>query len=213
MSKSNPRITPEYWHKAKRQLSRNCPTMKKLIASYKGEQGLMVRNDGFYTLIRAIAGQQISVKAADAVWAKLAKAVTPMTPQNLLRKRVATLRKCGFSQQKVEYARNVAKFFAERDVDSKYWHAREDEEIIAELTSIKGIGNWTAEMFLIFHLTRPDILPLKDLGLTKAIDRHYNSGKSMTKKEYLMLSERWRPYRTVATWYLWRALDPVPVAY
>ncbi len=206
-------MTPHYWQPAKKHLSKSCPTMGRLIIQYKGEEGLKARGDGFYTLIRAIAGQQISVKAADAVWRKLEKTVVPLTPESLLRKRETTLRQCGFSAQKVAYARNVARFFAERDIGPGYWETFSDEEIIEELTSIKGIGTWTAEMFLIFHLTRPDVLPMKDLGLLKAIGRHYNKGKPLDKKAYLAISERWKPYRTVATWYLWRALDPEPVAY
>ena len=194
--------------------------MRGIIANYEGEEGLRARADGFYTLIRGIAGQQISVKAADAVWAKLEAAVQPLTPQTLLRKRETTLRACGFSQQKVIYARNVAQFWQAHEISlepkqaRRYWDSFTDEEVIAHLTSIKGIGSWTAEMFLMFHLTRPDILPLKDLGLIKAIDKHYNSGNPLQKKSYYIdISEPWRPYRTVATWYLWRALDPVPVAY
>ncbi len=187
--------------------------MKHIITTYHGEEGLTARPDGFYTLIRAIAGQQISVKAADAVWAKLEKAVTPLTPENLLRKRVPTLRKCGFSEQKVAYARNVATFFIQHRIHARYWEFLSDEEVVSQLTSIKGIGSWTAEMFLIFHLLRPDVFPIKDLGLLKAIDRHYGLKTPVQKTQYLALSENWRPYRTVATWYLWRALDPVPVAY
>ena len=243
-------MTPHYWNDAKKHLSAACPVMKTIIASYHGEEGLRAREDGFYTLIRAIAGQQISVKAADAVWAKLEKAVNPLTPENLLRKREPTLRKCGFSGQKVAYARNVARFWVERGIHGNtpsvchpgvgrdpyqttrqyvgmdpglrrgdalignaYWSHLSDEEVIAQLTSIKGIGTWTAEMFLIFHLLRPDVLPLKDLGLLKAIDLHYTGGQRLTVKEYQALSAAWEPYRTVATWYLWRALDPVPVAY
>jgi DNA-3-methyladenine glycosylase II len=205
-------MKPHYWKKAQTHLCKQCPTMAGLIARYEGE-GLAARGEGFYTLIRAIVGQQISVKAADAVWAKLAKAVTPMTPENLLRKREATLRACGLSASKVAYARNVAQFFKERDITARYWDALSDDDVIRELTSIKGIGSWTAEMFLIFHLLRPDVLPLKDLGLLKAIDLHYTGGKRLTVKEYQAISARWQPYRTVATWYLWRALDPVPVAY
>jgi DNA-3-methyladenine glycosylase II len=205
-------MQPQYWHKAKKHLAQQCPTMAGLIARYEGE-GLAARGEVFYTLIRAIVGQQISVKAADAVWAKLAKAVSPMTPENLLRKREATLRACGLSASKVAYARNVAQFFKERDITARYWDALSDDDVIRELTSIKGIGSWTAEMFLIFHLLRPDVLPLKDLGLLKAIDLHYTGGKRLTVKEYQAISARWHPYRTVATWYLWRALDPVPVAY
>src|SRR5262249_6036913 len=119
----------------------------------------------------------------------------------------------GLSGQKVLYAKNVAWFFAENHVDAAYWAARDDDQIIKELTGIKGIGTWTAEMFLIFHLTRPDVFPIKDLGVLKAVDLHYTGGKRLKNKEYLKLAERWAPYRSVATWYLWRALDPVPVAY
>lgn len=206
-------MTPDYWHQATKQLSKQCPTMGSIIARYDRSDTLKARSDAFYTLIRAIAGQQISVKAADAVWAKLAKAVKPMTPKNLLKKTDEELRTCGFSKQKVLYARNVAEFFVDRKVTPQYWAKRTDEEIIAELVSIKGIGSWTAEMFLIFHLTRPNILPLKDLGLLKAIDLHYHKGKRKKNKQYHELGKRWEPYRTVATWYLWRALDPVPVEY
>ena len=204
--------TPSYWLKATKHLSAQCPTMAELIARYEGE-GLNARGDGFYTLLRAICGQQISVKAADAIWARLASAVDPLTPENLLRKRAATLRKTGLSASKVAYARNLANFFVGKNLSADFWQHHSDEEVIRELTTIKGIGSWTAEMFLIFCLTRPDVLPLKDLGLLKAIDLHYTGGKRLTLKEYQKLSERWAPYRTVATWYLWRALDPVPVEY
>ncbi|MFM9890815.1 MAG: DNA-3-methyladenine glycosylase family protein [Rickettsiales bacterium] len=211
-------MQPDYWTQATTHLSRQCPTMATLIARYEGET-LRARGDGFFTLLRAIAGQQISVKAADSVWAKVEKAVKPLTPKKLLATSDETLRACGFSGSKVVYARNVAQFFAERNVTPDYWDTRSDDEIIAELTSIKGIGSWTAEMFLIFHLLRPDILPLKDLGLLKAINLHYvkphklKTKKWLSPKEYQLISVPWAPYRTVATWYLWRALDPVPVAY
>lgn len=205
-------MQPEYWTKATRQLSRQCPTMGKLIRSYKGEF-LTARGDSFYTLLRAVAGQQISVKAADAIWKRVEKAVKPLTPERLLRTRDTTLRACGFSQQKVVYAKNVARFFAENNVDAAYWAARDDAQIIAELSGIHGIGTWTAEMFLIFHLTRPNVFPVKDLGVLKAIDLHYTDGQRLKPKEYIALAERWHPYKSVATWYLWRALDPVPVAY
>ena len=205
-------MNPHYWNDAKAHLSRQCPTMAELIARYEGE-GLAARGEGFYTLIRAIAGQQISVKAADAVWGRLTKAVDPLTPGNLLAQSDETLRGCGFSASKVAYARNVAAYFQAKKVTPGFWDGLSDEEVIAELTSIKGIGTWTAEMFLIFHLLRPDVLPLKDLGLLKAMDLHYTGGERLTAQEYQKLTASWAPYRTVATWYLWRALDPVPVAY
>lgn len=205
-------MTPAYWTKATTQLSKQCPVMKGLIRQYKGEY-LRARADGFYTLVRAVVGQQISVKAADAIWNRLVAKVKPLTPEKLGRTRIDTLRALGLSAQKAAYARNVAKFFAENRVTADYWAARSDAEVIQELTSIKGIGSWTAEMFLIFHLTRPDVFPIKDLAVLKAIDTHYTGGKRLTNKEYLAMAERWAPYRSVATWYLWRALDPVPVEY
>jgi DNA-3-methyladenine glycosylase II len=253
-------MQPHYWNDAKKHLSAQCPTMKQLIRRYKGE-GLRARGDGFYTLVRSVVGQQISVKAADAVWARLEVVVKPLTPKKLLSLSDETLRGCGLSASKVAYAKNVAAFYVERGITSPsrgevarragggnlpsaasdphpslradlppegggklperaYWANLSDEEVIAQLTSIKGIGSWTAEMFLIFHLMRPDVFPVKDLGVLKAINLHLLEGDARLKsdkwlkpKEYREISERWAPYRTVATWYLWRALDPVPVAY
>ncbi|OYW13822.1 MAG: DNA-3-methyladenine glycosylase [Rhodospirillales bacterium 12-54-5] len=205
-------ITPHYWTQATAHLSQQCRTMAAIIATYEGES-MQARPDGFFTLLRAICGQQISVKAADAVWAKFTKAVKPLTPQKLLRVRDTTLRACGLSGQKVAYVKNIAQFFAENEVTPEYWAARDDSEVNKALVSIKGVGTWTAEMFMMFHLARPDIFPIGDLGLIKAIDRHYTNGVRLKPAEYIALAEPWRPYRSVATWYLWRAIDPVPVAY
>jgi DNA-3-methyladenine glycosylase II len=206
-------MTPHYWHDATQHLSASCPTMAKIIASYPGEL-MQGRGDAFYTLLRSIVGQQISVKAADAVWGKLQAKVKPLTPEKIARVRDTTLRECGFSGQKVAYAKNLAQYFMAHGICSeRFFQALSDEEVIAELTAIKGIGRWTAEMFLIFHLQRPDVYPLQDLGLIKAVERHYNGGGKLAKPELIAAGERFRPYRSVATWYLWRALDPVPVAY
>lgn len=228
-------MSPEYWNAATQHLRRTCPVMKQLIAQYRGES-LKARGDGFYTLLRSVVGQQISVKAADAVWAKLEAAVRPLTPHALLDLPDESLRACGLSAQKVAYARNVAMFFVERGIEQTrggygvpsdtphriapcYWANLTDDEVIAQLTAIQGIGTWTAEMFLIFHLLRPDVFPVKDLGVLKAMHLHMPNmptqadGKWLKPKEYMAIAERWAPYRTVATWYLWRSLDPVPVAY
>lgn len=192
--------------------------MKRLVAQYRGE-GLQARGDGFYTLLRAVVGQQISVKAADSVWAKLAATVAPLTAETLLATPEEALRACGLSGQKVAYARNIAAFFKGRQTDVAAWDGDDDAAVIAQLTAIKGIGRWTAEMFLMFHLLRPDVLPLKDLGLLKAINLHYvtparlGDKKWLAPSEYEEISAVWAPYRSVATWYLWRALDPVAVAY
>ena len=247
-------MTPDYWKEAKKHLKKSCPVMKRIIDGYPGEL-MQGRGDAFYTLMRSIVGQQISVKAADAVWAKLEAKVTPLTPEKILRVRATTLRACGFSGQKVEYAKNLARFFVDKKVGGgeetrgdprdrprseggqralhaslhlspmatgrrslraphkNYWAALPDDAIIAELTSIKGIGRWTAEMFLMFHLQRPDVFPLQDLGMIKALEKHYAHGAKLSKSEILAHGERFRPYRSVATWYLWRSLDPVPVGY
>ena len=211
-------MTPDYWTKATRHLSKQCPTMKRLISQYAGE-GLVARGDGFYTLLRSVVGQQISVKAADSVWAKLEAAVKPLTPKKLLALSDEALRACGLSASKVAYARNVAEFFLTRGIEADYWQTHEDSDVLAELVVIKGIGSWTAEMFLIFHLLRPNVFPVKDLGVLKAINLHYvPASRLATEKwlkadEYEAIAAPWAPYRTVATWYLWRSLDPVPVAY
>jgi len=208
------------WNRGKAHLAQTCPTLAQLIEQYEGE-ALARREDGFYTLVRAIVGQQISVKAADAIWARLIKKIQPLTPSKIARTRLSTLRALGLSEQKAQYMKNIAVFWLAQGIKDEiqagggnlYWQSLSDDEVIDQLTTIKGIGRWTAEMFLIFHLSRPDVLPLQDLGLLKAIDLHYPSKKPRKKSDYLALAEDWRPYRSIATWYLWRALDPVPVAY
>ncbi len=186
--------------------------MRRIIDSYPGE-GLKARPDGFYTLLRAIVGQQISVKAADAVWARLEAKIQPLTPEKLAKTRIATLRSVGLSEQKANYAKNIAVFYLTHPRRAAGWKEVPDDEVIAELTAVKGIGRWTAEMFLMFHLVRHDVFPVGDLGLLKAIDLNYPPKRKRKKVNYVKLSEPWAPYRTVATWYLWRSLDPVPVAY
>jgi DNA-3-methyladenine glycosylase II len=203
---------PEYWDKAKKHLSKNDKILGHIIKQYQGEM-LLRRGDAFYTLARSIIGQQISVKAADSVWQKFESALKKVTPKNTLKASEEVLRVCGLSGQKVRYLYCLAEHFIEHETQIKNWDTHSDEEILAELTSIKGIGRWTAEMFMIFHLARPDILPLADIGLQKAIFKYYNNGEKMPLSEISKLSEPWQPYRTVATWYFWRALDPVPVAY
>jgi DNA-3-methyladenine glycosylase II len=182
--------------------------------------GLVSRGDAFSTLARSIVGQQISVKAADAVWGRLVAACPQLAPQPIVRKRATTLRNCGLSERKVEYLRDLATHFANGHIDIDAMAAMDDEAVIAQLTEIRGIGRWTAEMFLIFNLMRPNVLPLDDLGLLKAIGRHYLEdvpADALLKREgraqVVRLAEPWAPWRSVATWYLWRSLDPVPVEY
>lgn len=204
--------TPAYWKRATRALGAADPVMAGLITQYRGLT-LASRGDAFQTLARSIIGQQISVKAAQSVWDRFAAAVGTMQPQRVLRLSVDELRGCGLSGQKVNYLRDLSARFAESAIDVARWHGMDDEALIDELTEVKGIGRWTAEMFLIFYLTRPDVFPLADLGLQKAMQLHYNKGRKLSERRIMTLSRLWSPWRSVATWYLWRSLDPVPVEY
>jgi DNA-3-methyladenine glycosylase II len=201
-----------YWNEAKKHLILNDKILGKIISHYHGEM-LTVRGDAFYTLARSIIGQQISVKAAYTIWGRLEAQLVTITPKSALKISETTLRECGLSAQKVRYLHGLAEHFIENDTHIKNWTNLSDEEILGELTALNGIGRWTAEMFMIFHLARPDILPLADIGLQKAIFRNYNNEQKMTLAEIFELSKVWKPYRSVATWYLWRSLDPIPVAY
>jgi len=210
---------PAFWAPAKRRLRAADPTLASIIARHPRVR-LVSRGDGFSTLARSIVGQQISVKAADSVWARLVERCPQMTPAALLRRRIATLRACGLSGRKAEYLRDLACHFADGRLDLQQLAGQPDDAVIDCLTDIRGIGRWTAEMFLIFNLQRPDVFPLDDLGLLKAISRHYFGGESTAgllrgagRERVAQLGARWTPYRSVATWYLWRSLDPVPVEY
>jgi DNA-3-methyladenine glycosylase II len=205
-------MTPDYWLKARRTLARRDPVLATIIRSYRGE-AMQLRGKGFQTLARAVVGQQISVKAADSIWRRLQKAVVRVNPKQMAYAPHEVLRECGLSNAKVLYMHSLANHFLENTQQIRRWPRMEDDAIIAELTTIKGIGRWTAEMFLIFGLGRPDVFPIDDLGLVKGIYRHYNSGEKLTKVEVLAIGEGWRPYRSLGTWYMWRVLDPVPVVY
>ena len=208
----NAQKTPAYWKRATRELGAADPVMAALILRYKGLT-LSSRGDAFQTLARSIIGQQISVKAAQSVWERFAAAVGDMQPGRVLRLSVEELRGCGLSGQKVSYLRDLSARFAEGAIDVGRWHDMDDEALIDELTEVKGIGRWTAEMFLIFYLTRPDVFPLADIGLQRAMELHYNKGRKLSDRRTTTLGRLWSPWRSVATWYLWRSLDPVPVEY
>ena len=205
-------MTPDYWLKASRALARHDPVFRKLVKSYPGIT-LRSRGDAFQTLARAIVGQQISVKAAESVWLRFVSTVASMHPARVLRAEPEKLRAAGLSNRKVEYVRDLARHFHEGLLDEARWPDLTDDEIIADLVQVKGIGRWSAEMFLIFYLMRPDVLPLDDIGLQRAIEIHYNDTERMTREEMREIAETWRPWSTVATWYLWRSLDPIPVEY
>ncbi len=202
---------PEYWLLAVAELSEADAILKKLISCYPAAS-MQSRGDPFTTLARAITGQQISVKAADSIWQRLT-ALTEITPVGLRSQPITNLRGCGYSQRKAEYLHDLSRHFAEQLIDAGAWSQMEDESIILELIKIRGIGRWSAEMFLMFNLLRPDVFPADDIGLQKALIMHYPELASQNKAGWRQHAERWRPWRSVATWYLWRSLDPVAVAY
>ena len=205
-------MTPDYWQQASDELARVDPAMADLVARFGGAS-LASHGEPFVTLARSIVGQQISVKAADSVWARLSSALPVLNPAAVLGCDAETLRACGLSARKVEYLGDLATRFASGEIHVGRWGAMSDAEIIGELTAVRGIGVWTAEMFLIFHELRPDVFPLDDIGLQKAVAQYYCGGERPSRKALAEIGERWRPWRSVATWYLWRSLDPVPVAY
>ncbi|HVE48238.1 MAG TPA: DNA-3-methyladenine glycosylase 2 family protein [Casimicrobiaceae bacterium] len=217
----NPMKEPNYWSTALAALRRADPVMARLIDAYPGLY-LTRRSDAFTALCRAISGQQISVKAADAIWRRFVARVVLEEPDapfpELDPARVATLspvamRECGFSVRKGEYLRDLAMHFVSGRLDPKHWRSLDDEALIEALCDVKGIGRWTAEMFLIFHELRPDVFPIDDLGLQKAIAHNFHGGRRVTVRTMRRHGNRWKPWRSVATWYLWRSLDPIAVEY
>ena len=204
--------TPDYWHLAARELAERDAVMRGLVDKFHG-LALGSRGDAFSTLARSIVGQQISVKAAQSVWERLSGRLGTVTPASVSRARKRTLRGCGLSGQKALYIRDLALRFRDGTLDAVRWHALEDEVLIAELIQVKGIGRWTAEMFLMFYLARPDVLPLGDLGLQRAMRLHYNRGRALSLPRMQKIGAAWAPSRSVATWYMWRSLDPIPVEY
>ncbi|MDO8278429.1 MAG: DNA-3-methyladenine glycosylase 2 family protein [Burkholderiaceae bacterium] len=204
--------TPEYWDEACKHLSRKDRVMKRLIPKF-GDACLQSRGDAFVTLARSIVGQQISVKAAQTVWDRFALLSRKMTPGSVLKLKVDDMRAAGLSTRKVEYLVDLALHFDSGAVHVGDWVAMDDEAIIAELVGIRGIGRWTAEMFLIFHLMRPNVLPLDDVGLLNGISQNYFSGDPVSRSDAREVAAAWTPYCSVATWYIWRSLDPLPVEY
>ncbi|MDM7949925.1 DNA-3-methyladenine glycosylase 2 family protein [Hydrogenophaga sp.] len=203
---------PAYWADACKHLMKRDRVMKKLIPKHEGVC-LESRGDAFVTLARSIVGQQISVKAAQSVWDRFQVLPRKLVPAQVLKLKVDDMRAAGLSARKVEYLVDLALHFANNQVHVDAWGEMDDEAIIAELIAIRGIGRWTAEMFLIFHLMRPNVLPLDDVGLQNGISRCYFSGEPVSRSEIREVAASWAPYASVATWYIWRSLDPTPVSY
>ena len=203
---------PIFWETAKRDLSKKDKKLGKIIQNYPGDF-LFSKSDPFYTLARSITGQQISVTAAQAVWDRFENKVKIVKPKIIQNTHFMSLKSCGLSKQKITYLKSLSDAFIKKIIQPQKWGSLENEQIIEELTQIKGIGRWTAEMFLIFNLCRPDIFPVDDLGLIKGICKCYHYKYPISKKRALRISNKWKPWRSVATWYFWRSLDPIPVEY
>ena len=209
-------VSPDYWDEACKHLARRDRVMKKLIPRF-ADGRLHSRGDAFTTLARSVVGQQISVKAAQTAWERLVALVdggaAALKPAAVLALDAQQLRGAGLSARKVEYLADLARHFEAGSVHVRQWQHMDDAAIIDELVAIRGIGRWTAEMFLIFHLMRPNVLPLDDVGLLKGISLNYFSGEPVSRAEAREVGDAWAPFCSVATWYIWRSLDPLPVAY
>jgi DNA-3-methyladenine glycosylase II len=206
-----PAHAPAYWTEACKHLVKKDRVMRRLIPQFSAE-ALQTRGDPFVTLARSIVGQQVSTKSAAATWKRFVALLPDITPPNLLRLKVDDMRAAGLSTRKVDYLVDLALHFTQARLHVDSWQSMDDESIIAELTAIRGIGRWTAEMFLIFYLQRPNVLPLDDAGLLKGISESYFSGDPVSRSEAREVAEAWKPWCTVATWYIWRSLDPQPEA-
>ena len=200
------------WDLACKELARRDPVMAERIRQ-AGSERLTGKGDPFRTLVRSIVGQQISVKAADAIWRRLMVVCPDCRPAGIAAAGEASLASCGLSKRKIDYLQDLAFHFLARKIRIDCWKDMSDEEVIADLVQVRGIGRWTAEMFLIFNLLRPDVLPLDDVGLQMAVSALYFSGQSVSRSEIRKIATNWVPWRTVATWYLWRSLTPLPVEY
>ncbi|MES2071531.1 MAG: DNA-3-methyladenine glycosylase [Pseudomonadota bacterium] len=201
-------LVPEYWENAKAELMKRDRIMRKLIPQF-GDLYLVGRDDPFTTLTRSIVGQQISGKAADALWQQFLELCPKCIPAQVLKLGTERLVAAGLSKRKTEYILDLADHFKEKRLHVDKWMEMGDEDVISELIQIRGIGRWTAEMFLIFNLLRPNILPLDDPGLLKGISINYFSGEPVSRSDAREVAANWEPWRTVATWYLWRSLDPI----
>ncbi len=205
-------VIPAYWDSAKAELMKRDRIMRKLIPQF-GDLHLTGRGEAFMTLARSIIGQQISVKAAETVWQRFLLVCPTCTPAQVIKAGSVALSGCGLSKRKADYILDLAEHFKAKRVHADKWADMEDELVIAELIQIRGIGRWTAEMFLIFNLMRPNILPMDDVGLLNSISLNYFSGEPVSRSDIREVAANWEPWRTVATWYLWRSLEPVPVTY
>ena len=207
---------PKYWNKAKKHLSKKDKTLSKLIKNYKSpsETILTTRKDIFYSLCKSIIGQQISVSAANSVFLKFKKKCNNKINAKIVsRLTFSQLKSCGLSRQKVNGIKNLAKQIIDKTFNPKLISKMNDEDAIIYLSNLKQIGRWSAEMILLFTYNRSNIWPIQDIGLLRAISKNYNKKYLPPEKFVLELKKKFSPYCSVATWYLWRSIDPEPIQY
>ena len=204
---------PTYWNKAKKILSKRDPILRKIIKKFnKGY--LTSRKDPFFSLCRTIIGQQISTKAADSIWSRFEiKCNKKIIPNTVLKLTSRSLRNAGLSRQKTNYLKNIAKSFKNKSFNIKNLKKMNDDLAIDYITQLKGLGVWSAQMFLMFNLNRPDIFPTKDIGLIRAISKNYKTSYPPSDRFLNKLSRLHAGYRSVFTWYMWKSIDPVDVEY
>lgn len=213
-------LVPQYWKEACETLSQADPVMARIIEVAGRDNVLQSRGQPFETMLRSIVGQQISTRAANSIWDRFQKACPELEPRKIMRKHRKTLRSTGLSERKIDYILDICRFFDEEIQEEGFLENLEDDEIIKKLITIKGVGEWTAQMFLIFALLRPNVLPLADLGLIRAIELNYfpdDGFSGMTSVQRMNaireVSKKWLPWQTVATWYLWRSLQNGQIQY
>jgi DNA-3-methyladenine glycosylase II len=205
--------SPIYWQKAKRILSRRDPVLRTIIKKYK-KGFLTTKNNPFFSLCRTIVGQQISTKAADSIWYRFEKKCNKrIIPNTILKLSSHALKSAGLSRQKVSYLKNIAKSFKSKSFSVRKLKKMNDKEAINYVTKLKGLGVWSAEMFLMFNLNRPNVFPIQDIGLLRAISKNYKTSYPPSKRFLNKISKLHAGYRTVFTWYMWRSIDPTNVEY
>ena len=202
---------PKYWEAGRKYLIKKDKILANLIKKYPGH--LKSRKDPFFSLCKSIVGQQISVQAANSVWKKFELKSKKIKPENVLKLTSRQLATCGLSRQKIIYLKILAKKFKNKEINIRKMKKMNDDQAIQHLIVVKGIGRWTAEMFLFFNQLRPNIFPIQDIGLLRAISKNYKISYPPNKTQLDRLNKKWSPYCTVATWYLWRSIDPVVVSY
>ena len=204
---------PFYWHKAKKILSKRDPILRKIIKKFN-KGFLTTRKDPFFSLCRTIVGQQISTKAADSIWLRFEeKCKKKIIPETILKLSSLSLKSVGLSRQKVSYLKNIAKSFKNKSFNIRDLKKMDDDLAIDYITKLKGLGIWSAQMFLMFNLNRPDIFPTKDIGLIRAISKNYKTSYPPSERFLNKISKMHSGYRSVFTWYMWRSIDPVDVEY